>query len=498
MVMRVGGLATGMDIESMVNKLMEAERMPLDRMEEKRTMLTWKRDAFREVNRSVLDLERMMSDMKMSYTYNPKKVTSSQENAVVATGNTSTANGMYEINVTQLATSAINVSTEPPAIDDANALLDSTMHGTYSFQTFDKDGSGQPHSFEIKEGDTLNQVLKRITKEDNNVRAFYDAQTEQVVLETTRTGSYNENGKEIVFDSDPNSQNYNSFFTEVLKLDTAKETGGQNAKFTYNNGLDIETQNNSYELNGINMQFHNETTGNARLTVTTDVETSFETVMAFVDKYNEVIDKMNKSQTEEIHRDFKPLTDEQKEEMSEDQIKKWEEKAKSGLLRGEAVISNSMYAMRRSWYSQVDTGGDITSINHIGITTSKNYLDGGKLVVDEKQLKDALRDKPNEVYKLFSNRATDSSEGLVNRLDKEIKATKDNIEKRAGKSTHTLDNYTLGKRMKELNERIFDFEARMVRVENRYWNQFTQMEKTIQRLNDQSAQLFSQFGGGGM
>ena len=55
-MMRVGGLATGMDIEAMVNKLMEAERMPLDRMEQDRTLLTWKRDAFRDVNRSLLEL----------------------------------------------------------------------------------------------------------------------------------------------------------------------------------------------------------------------------------------------------------------------------------------------------------------------------------------------------------------------------------------------------------------------------------------------------------
>src|SRR5690625_2493936 len=105
-MMRVGGLATGMDIEAMVNKLMEAERMPLDRMEQDRTLLTWKRDAFREINRSMLELSEMMTgmnfNMKLSKMYQSKTVTSSQSNAVTATGSTSASNGTYNIEVKEL------------------------------------------------------------------------------------------------------------------------------------------------------------------------------------------------------------------------------------------------------------------------------------------------------------------------------------------------------------------------------------------------------------
>ena len=111
--MRVGGLATGMDIEAMVNKLMEAERMPLNRMEQDRTLLTWKRDAFRDINRSLLELSEMMTgtnfNMKLSKMYQSKTVTSSQPGAVTATGSTSASNGTYNIEVKELATNAINV-----------------------------------------------------------------------------------------------------------------------------------------------------------------------------------------------------------------------------------------------------------------------------------------------------------------------------------------------------------------------------------------------------
>lgn len=498
MVMRVGGIASGMDIEGMVKKLMEAERMPLDRMHQQQTTLTWKRDAFRDINSTLLELDNMMLDMKLSPTYKPKAAFSSQEDAVTATANSNASNGSYEIHVGKLATSAMNVGTGEVDLEKLSEFSGEKI----TFKTFNENGEEQSHSFEIEEGETLQQVLKKIdTASDNRVRAFHDESSNRVVLETTRTGKYNpinDDGNATPADLAEIQFEKNSFFTDVLKLDPSKETGGENAEFTYNNGLELESKNNSYTLNGVTFEFHNVTDSNARITVNTDVEQSFESIMKFVDKYNEAIDEMNKSQTEEKFRDFPPLTDEQKAEMTDDQIEKWEEKAKSGILRGESAIRDGMYTLRQSLQSKVETGGEFTLLSQIGITTTKNYLDGGKLQVDEEKLKAALRDHPDDVFKLFSNSDDGATRGLIHRFDDALDQTKGRIEEKAGNSTHTLDNYTIGKRMKDLNERITDFEKRMIQVEQRYWNQFTQMEKAISRLNQQSSYLFSQFGGGGM
>ena len=217
--------------------------------------------------------------------------------------------------------------------------------------------------------------------------------------------------------------------------------------------------------------------------------------MEFIDKYNETIDAMNTSQFEERYRDFKPLTEEQREEMTEDQIKRWEEKAKSGILRGESAIRDGMYTLRQSLQQKVETSGAYTLLSEVGITTTKNYLDGGKLEVNEEKLRTALRENPDDVFKLFSNSEEGTSSGLINRFDDALDRTRANIEQKAGRSTQTLDNYQLGKNMKALEERIETFERRMVKVEERYWNQFTAMEKAISQLNQQSSFLFSQFGG---
>src|SRR5699024_7175036 len=192
---------------------------------------------------------------------------------------------------------------------------------TASFTTYGENGGN--HEIVIDKNDTIKDVLKQINDKDNNVRAFYDEQSGKIIMETTRTGKYNtegDDGPEINFDND-------SFFTSFLEM--SNEVEAQDAVFSYN-GLELTSKNNSYTLNDITFNFNSTTDGkSATLTVNNDTDAAFDSIMAFVDKYNEVVEVMNGSQREEKHRDFPPLTEAQKEEMTEKENELWEEKAKS-------------------------------------------------------------------------------------------------------------------------------------------------------------------------
>lgn len=490
--MRIGGLATGMDIDELVNKLMMAERVPLNKMQQKQTTLTWQRDAFRDVNKSLKELDDMMLDMKLSKTYNTKKISSTNESAVTATGDAGSANGSYTISVKQLATSEMKVGKVAKDID-----YEKPLGKAYDFTitTYDKDGKVQEHSFHVNEDESLKDVMKRVNSEAEGMRMFYDEQSGQVVMETTYTGIRHKDdtgapASEIEFDMD------NEFFSEVLNIDTAQGKTAQNAKFTYNGNLELESQENSYKMNGVTYEFKNTTPeGPVTLTATNDVDAAFDKIKAFVDKYNEVVEKLNGTQTEEKYRSYQPLSEEQKKEMSEKEIELWEEKAKSGIIKGESIISNGLFSMRQAWYAPVKNDGPFSSLTEIGIKTTADYLDGGKLQIDEKKLKEKLTEDPAAVQKLFSNSTEGEGRGLVNRLEDGIESTMKAIESRAGGSTSTLENYTIGKNMKDLNKRIADFQRRLQEVETRYWNQFTAMEKAISNMNSQSNYLMSQFGG---
>src|SRR5690625_1427828 len=156
MVMRVGGIASGMDIDAMVKKLMEAERMPLTRLQQQQTTLEWKRDAFRDINSHLLELDNMMLDMKYSTTYKPKAASSSNSDAITATATSNATYGSYEIKVDQLATNAINVG-EKKAREEITFVS-----GPQVFYTFNEDGTSSEHNFEITDEDSLRSEERRV------------------------------------------------------------------------------------------------------------------------------------------------------------------------------------------------------------------------------------------------------------------------------------------------------------------------------------------------
>lgn len=518
--MRIGGLASGMDIDKIVGDLMKAERMPLDKMEQEKTTLTWKRDAYRDVNKQLFELENMAFDMKLESSYNSKTTTSSNPGAVTATANAESSVGNYNIEVSQIATAAINTSREEISgaskIDPSGKLVDQDFKNglsdadgaadseSFTIRTYNKDGSENKQTFDFNpQEDSLNYVLKQINDSDLGVRAFYDKASDKVVMERTETGNFNQSGDykgaEIAFDS-----NNAKFLTQTLGVWNGKEDadgnwvkaeeGGTNAKFTYNNALDIETTENNYTLNGVTYNFNDTTNGqNASINVNNNVDASVEKVTKFIEKYNEVIDNLNTHVSERKNREYQPLTEKQKESMEEKQIEMWEEQAKKGLLQGDSVIRGALSEMRNEWYESVETSsGSFSHLSEIGIETSSNFRDGGKLIIDEDKLRQKLNEDPSSVAKLFVGEG--ETEGIADKLKTTLNETVSSVERKAGKATSVPSSYTLGKDIKEVNTEMDEFQERLNQIEDRYWSQFTQMEKAIQKMNSQSQQLMQQMG----
>jgi flagellar hook-associated protein 2 len=142
------------------------------------------------------------------------------------------------------------------------------------------------------------------------------------------------------------------------------------------------------------------------VTVTTalDTEGIYKTIESFINDYNSLIDIINRKLSEEYFRDYPPLTDEQKEAMSEKDIEKWEEKAQSGLLRRDPALESMLSNLRRVLY---DTVGNM-HLTDLGIDTSSNYRDRGKLVLTGggSKLREAIAANPGQVADFFSARSS--------------------------------------------------------------------------------------------
>jgi flagellar hook-associated protein 2 len=607
--LRIGGMASGMDVESIVKELMTAERMPLQKLQQDQTWLTWQRDAYRETNTSLFELDSLTFDMTLANTFKTKSVSSSDDSLVTATAGSNAANGIHTLENVTAAKAAYNTSTveisggtkidptkslweqralfsntdfadeantdywqkksfvqndiavssekadfklQKGALDTAtltalssitvkdgnggekayNIVTDPTVepgtgevfvntntgelkfgenlsegstivgqsydHYAFSFSITTYDANGNPIKDSINDDDafdfefdgtaSLNSVMLDISNSKVGVSAFYDSYTDKVSFQRKETGILNENGAEMQFNG--------GFLTNVLNLDDTKETAARNASFTID-GLTTSRKSNTFTINGVSYTLKDNIPAGSKVTVSVqnDTDSAFENIKGFIDKYNELIEKVNGKLTEERFRDYKPLTEEQKKAMSESEIEMWEEKAKSGLLRSDNILSSALTQMRQALYSVVETNDEFTHLTDIGISTSPNYQDGGKLVINESKLRKALSENADAVQKIFSNNEDGNSKGVLHRVNDIIDSTMKRIEEKAGKSSHTLQQYSIGRRLDTMNDSIRRFEDRLVKVEDRYWSQFSAMEQAIQRMNQQSAYLMSQFGG---
>lgn len=511
--LRIGGLASGIDIDSIMKDLMKAYRLPLQKLEQEKQLLEWKQEDFRQINTTLRSFRNLVFNMKLQSTYLAKRAMSADESVVEVSATSSAVEGSYAISVKQLAEPACITSTDSITIGDKTTLakqlgISGTQDLTIRYQYTDKDGSIKTISNTFTVDDDKESIYDLINKINTykpdsgewKVRASYDPTFDRMVLMTTVTGE-----DQYITVSD-------NSLARALKLTSGTDTTGQgrNAKYDLTWKLPNLTLNdqtsptNTFTVNGITFSLkkttYNPSTGSydsIDVSVSSDTDTVFKSIVDFVNEYNKVIEAITGELYEPRYRDYMPLTDEQREQLTDDQIDKWIEKARSGLLRNDPVLYAIYSKMRLTMSAMVPTGGSYTRLAGIGITTTSDYM-SGKLVVDEEKLRQAIEKDPQGVMELFI-RDPDSGEysemGIARRLYEDVVSGMDRISRVAGGSGYSLvDNSEIGKQIRRLEDEIKLKEDRLKTIEDRYWKQFTAMEEAIQRMNAQSVWLSMQLG----
>lgn len=496
--MRISGLATGMDTEQIIKDMMKAQRLPMEKITQKKQYLEWQLDDYRAVNRQLFDFSQNIFDnLILSKNFNQKNVSISAPDYVDIKNVSSSNDFSGTLTIEQLAKNAtlqggkLNESGE--TITSATQLKDLPNYNSEKIikvRAINEKGElSEVKELKFSETDTIESVLKKINSE-TGVNAFFDEFTGKIAMTAKNSGEIkgNPGAASIVIEGK---------LGEVLKLNTdnAVLTNGQNAKFTFN-GLETERTSNKFQINGFEITLKQaDENKQINFSSSPDTEKIFESVVKFVDDYNKLIEDLNKQIREPKYRSFQPLSTEQKSEMKEKEIELWEEKAKSGTLRNDPMISSLLTQMRTALSGAVDQ----QSLGSIGISTSKNYLDHGKLIIDENNLKEAIAADPSNVHKLFSfdagKDANKTEHGFARQLRTIVDDSQKAIAKRAGKVGDVNDTFTLGKNLNDMNKQIERFEDRLRMTEDRLWKQFTAMERAIQRSNMQSASLMNAFGG---
>lgn len=346
--------------------------------------------------------------------------------------------------------------------------------------------------FLIQGSESLNSVMSKVNNSKLGVTMFYDSYSDKVTMTRKETGVYNEseNGQEIEFTE-------GDFLTQVLGFQNVTPENSENyieaknATFTIN-GLETSRQSNTFSMNGVTFTLKKTTDEPVTINVNNDNDKLYENIKSFVDKYNELVEKIEKKLSEPKYKNYLPLTDDEKEKLSETQQEKWENMAKSGILRNDSILSGLVTQMRTAIYSAVnqdDLDSAMKSLSAIGITTTADFTTA-KLEINESKLKAAIEKDPNSIELLFNGTgATDGQKGVIQRLYDKVNATMDQLKERAGNSYSVNNQFTIGRQLDDLDDRIERFEDRLADLETRYYSQFTAMEQAIQKANSQAAYL---------
>ncbi|MEH7112350.1 flagellar filament capping protein FliD [Neobacillus niacini] len=501
-ITRLTGFASGMDTDSIVKKLMNAESISLNKLKQNQQKQTWLSDTYRQWNADLLAFRsNTVLNMSLSKTYNTFDVTSSQENSVSATASGTSLAGTYSVEVKQLASSA-TFAGDKVGLDPTKSLGNSVQGaGQLTADTsIVMKVNNETVTLDIKTTDTIKDVVTKInsakdsTGKSLGLQAFYDPTLQQFILKTKETGVSSK--IDLSMNTSPESQ---AFLKNTLGLDTTNLVAtGQNANVIFNGNEITTLTSNQATIMGINFSFKSPTIGATTVTVSQNTDGVVKNIKDFVDQYNGLLEKINKVVSDPVYRDFQPLLEEQKSEMSEKQIEIWEEKAKSGLVRSDSILSGVVTKMRSAMTSIVDNGSSYHSLSSIGIS-SRSYQDKGKLYVDETKLREAIQADPDAVEKLFSQLGDPSkgTSGIINRISETLQ---DGIKELTNKAGYTgnnqYDQSIIGKLLSNTQTDISRQTVKLQRKEEQYYRQFAAMEQAMSRLSSQSSWLSQQMGGG--
>ncbi len=395
---------------------------------------------------------------------------SSSSSTIIVSGGTAV---LETLGFTNSQSNRISAASALSALSLSTALEGETFEFTINDVDFSFSGSS-----------TLDDIIREINGSEAGVTLKYTSLSDKFTLTADETGS----GDNIRI-----SQATGNLLTALFGSDSFTEVEGINAELIID-GQSVVRSSNAFTLDGVKIVLKDTTeAGDAPITIGVEADSTklLDTVKKFVEDYNTLVDRINTLLKERADSDYPPLTDAQREDMSEEEIEKWETKAKAGLLANDSTLRSIVNNLQQIMFS---SGTGALSLYDIGIT-SAGYAENGKLQINEDKLKDALASKSFDIMELF----TDTNNGLANNINtilnnaietKGVRGSRGSLVELAGVASTTSDTQnSIFDQIETINERIEDLKERLEAEQDRWWTKFTAMETALSALNSQSAML---------
>lgn len=529
--MRVTGMFSGMDTESIVTQLVEAKSTKVTNLKNEQKKLEWKQTAWQDLNSKVYNLySKTLSNLRLTSAYTKKKTTCSDTTKASVVASDSAIDGTQTLQVNQLAKAGYltgaklsqtkTVSNEDGTTSSADwettdtlASIDSTLTGKTISVTTGTGDAAKTTEIELTSDMTINGLISKF--KEAGINASFDTGNQRFFLSSSSTGADNNftiSGDDAALES----------LGLLAGTNGAVKVDGQDAQIVLN-GATFTSDSNTFSVNGLTITTSGVTDSEVTIVTSTDYDSVYNTIKDFISEYNDLINEIDKLYNADSARDYDMLTDDEKESMTDDEIEQWEDKIKGALLRKDSSLSTIMNGLTSTmlegfyqneltdkqkesmsaseistWYKE--NGGKKYYLSDFGIATLSYFecednehhayhIDGD--ADDENtsgntdKLKKAIASDPEGVANFFSNLC----KALYNKLDETM-----------GTSTDYSSIYKIynDKQLKEeyedYDDKISDAQDELDDYEDRWYDKFTAMEVALSKLQSQSSSISSLLG----
>lgn len=491
MPIRLSGMISGMDTNTMVQELVSSYRIKTQKYEKAKTKVEWKQEAWQDLNTKIYNFySKTLSQFRLPGTYDKKKTTVSDPSKATVIASSNAVIGTQSLKVEKLASSgyltgeklnATNKITKDSKLSELGITVNSSITLTKG---------GESKDIALTADMTVNQLVSKLKETGVNVN--FDEGNQRFFISSKQSGS------EEDFKLTATGDGLDAL--DKLGLKNGKKIDGEDAVIELNQAKFTSSTNN-FSVNGLNISVSATTDGTQPLTLTTDtdVDTIYNSIRDCLKEYNSLIKEMDTLYNAAPAKGYEPLTSEEKEAMSDEEVEKWEKKIKDSILRRDGNLSDVISGLKTSMQSSVEIDGKKYTLATFGIKTSAYFSSGdnekGMYHIDNDQddsvssqnndkLKSMIASDPQTVATFFS--------GLFTNVY-------DDLHKKMG--TTSLSSIFKVYNDKQLQEEKNDYDKKIDKWENyvsqqeEYWySKFTAMEKALSQLQSSTSALSGLLG----
>lgn len=508
MAMRLTGLMSGMDTESIVQELVSARQTKVDDLKKEQTRHEWTQNAWSDLNKKLKSLQsKYLNSMRFSDAYTKKVTKVSNSSAVSVITGDGVVDGVQELKINKVAKTAYLTSGklegESGSLTALSKLSDIKDAEIENGSITIKAGS-KSVDLDITADTTISDVLDKL--KEAGLNASFDANNQRFFISAKESGKANDFS---ITSNDLNGEKALAAMGLVAGDDSSDPTGekmarkidGQDAEILLN-GAKFTSSNNVFEINGLTITALSETNGESvTLTTQNDTDGMYDLIKGFLKEYNSIINEIDKLYNADSSKGYDPLTSEEKEAMSESEIEEWEQKIKDSLLRRDSNLSTIRSTFITGMASGVSVNGKDMYLFDFGIDTlgyfsapdnEKNayHIDGDpddeETMNETDKLKSMIASDPDTVVAFF----TQLSRDLYSKMT-DLSSSVDGYRTFGSfyddkKMKSDYDDYTT--KIKEAEEKLADYE-------DKWYSKFSAMETAMAKMQSNANAVTSLLGG---